>query len=115
MSAESEFIFGEDRRQRQGRVTVRPARPAVKSDPFAPIKRIWAGVASVVVAMLAGIAQTNSTMVESVETASGTAMQFNAPDAAFWWSIGLLGVSILLTMYASRKGGFREANHGRGR
>lgn len=102
MSTESEFVFGEDRRAEPP--TIEPVRTANPTDPFKPIKRMFAGVWAVVAGMLSGVVQSNSAMIQSVETASGQAMVFNAPDAAFWWSLAWLGVGMVLMMYATAGG-----------
>lgn len=131
MSTESEFVFPADERAERQRSKRRrqlesefepelefeferrapeefplpepdsPGETVRQSDPFEPIKRLWAGVGAVVVGMFAGIVQSNSGMVMTVQTPAGEAIVMNSPDAAFLWSLVLLGVAIALVIYAA--------------
>ena len=114
MSSETGFIFGEDRRPDRGplydywgtRRSCRSAEPAESQyghyeSATRWLSRQFAGVLSFMLAMFAGLAMSNSTMVQAVDVGGREAMIMNPPDAAFGWAIGIGVVGMLLLAYAT--------------
>ena len=76
------------------------------SDPYRLVKRTTAGTFAVMIATFSGLALQESEVVTTAKTEAGTAFAMN-PDGAFWASVGLGFLALLLISYTA-SGGVRR-------